>query len=207
MGISGKLGIWLHAFLTNRKQAVVVNGTKSMPADVKSGVPQGSVLGPLFFLVLIGDIDREVAISFVSRFADDTRAVNGISTNADVCDLQVYLDAIYHWADETNMEFNNTKFECLRYGCNNDLKPCTSYKTKSGEWITEVDHVKDLGVTLSSIGNFKEHIKNVLSTANQLCGWVLWTLITRKTLPMMTLWKTTIQAGLLLPVVVSTQER
>ena len=61
MGISGKLGRWIHAFLTNRKQAVVVNGTKSMPADVKSGVPQGSVLGPLLFLVLIGDIDREVA--------------------------------------------------------------------------------------------------------------------------------------------------
>ena len=68
MGISGKLGRWLHAFLTNRKQAVVVNGTKSMPADVKSGVPQGSVLGPLLFLVLIGDIDREVTTSFVSSF-------------------------------------------------------------------------------------------------------------------------------------------
>ena len=126
MGISGKLGIWIHAFLTNRKQAVVVNGTKSMPADVKSGVPQGSVFGPLLFLVLIGDIDREVATAFVSSFADDTRAANGISTNADVCDLQVDLDAIYHWADDNNMEFNNTKFECLRYGCNNDLKACTS---------------------------------------------------------------------------------
>ena len=118
-----------------------------MPADVKSGVPQGSVLGPLLFLVLIGDIDREVTTSFVSSFADDTRAVNGISTNADVCDLQVDLDAIYHWADENNMEFNNTKFECLRYG-------------------------------------------------NQLCGWVLRTFNTRKTLPMMTLWKTLIRSRL-----------
>ena len=196
MGISGKLGRWLHAFLTNRKQAVVVNGTKSMPADVKSGVPQGSVLGPLLFLVLIGDIDREVATSFVSSFADDTRAVNGISTNAHICDLQVDLDAIYHWADENNMEFNNTKFECLRYGYNNDLKACTSYKVKSGEWITEVDHAKDLGVTLNSNGNFKEHLKNVLSTANQLCGWVLRTFNTRKTLPMMTLWKTLIRSRL-----------
>ena len=94
------------------------------------------------------------------------------------------------------MEFNNTKFECLRYGCNNDLKACTSYKAKSGECITEVDNAKDLGVTLSSNGNFKEHIKNVLSTATQLCGWVLRTFNTRKTLPMMTLWKALIRSRL-----------
>ena len=90
--------------VTKRKQALVVNGTKSMPADVKSGVPHGSVLGPLLFLVLICDIDREVATAFVSSFADGTRAANGISTNADVCDLQVDLDVIYHWADENTME-------------------------------------------------------------------------------------------------------
>ena len=94
MGISGKLGRWLHALLTYRKQAVVVNGTKCMPADVKSGVPQGSVLGPLLFLVLIGDIDREVATAFVSSVADDTRAANGNSANAEMCDLQVDLDDI-----------------------------------------------------------------------------------------------------------------
>ncbi len=75
---------------------MVVNGTKSMPTDVKSGVPQVSVLGPLLFLVLIGDIDREVATAFVSSFADATRAANGISSNEDVCDLQVDIDAIYH---------------------------------------------------------------------------------------------------------------
>ena len=56
--------------------------------------------------------------------------------------------------------------------------------------------MKDLGVTLSSNGNFKEHIKNVLSTANQLCGWVLRTFHTRKALPMMTLWKTLIRSRL-----------
>ena len=100
---------------------------------------EGSVLGPLLFLVLIGDIDREVATpgtAFVSSFADDTRAANGISTNADVCDLQVDLDAIYHWADDNNKEFN---------------------KAKSGECITEVDHATDLGVTLCSNGNFRGH--------------------------------------------------
>ena len=73
LGISGKIGRWIHSFLTGRKQSVVVNGTKSPAADVLSGVPQGSVIGPILFLILIGDIDQDVAHSFISSFADDTR--------------------------------------------------------------------------------------------------------------------------------------
>ena len=120
MGISWKLGRWLHAFLSNRKQTVAVIMVRRVyTSRCQVWSSTGSVIGPLLFLVLIGEIDREVATAFVSRFADDTRAANGISTNADVCDLQVDIDAIYHWADENNMEFNNTKYECLRYGCNN----------------------------------------------------------------------------------------
>ena len=78
----------------------------------------------------------------------------------------------------------------------NDLKACASYKAKSGECITEIYHAKDLGVTLSSNCNFKEHVNNVLSTANQLCGWVLRTFSTRKPLPMTTLLKTLIRSRL-----------
>ena len=70
-----------------------VNGRKSMAANVKSGV-QGSVVGPLLFLVLIGDIDRDVATVFVSSFADDTRAANGFPTKACVRDLRVDLEVI-----------------------------------------------------------------------------------------------------------------
>ena len=72
LGISGKLGRWLQSFLTDRTQTVLVNGARSRSCHVKSGVPQGSVIGPLLFLVLIGDIDANVATSFVSSFADDT---------------------------------------------------------------------------------------------------------------------------------------
>ena len=94
------------------------------------------------------------------------------------------------------MEFHNTTFACLRYGCNNGLKACTSYTAKSVECITEVDHAKVLGVTLSRNDYFKEHIQHILCTANQLCGWVLRTFNTRKTLPMMTLWNTLIRCRL-----------
>ena len=77
LNIDGKVGRWLHSFLTNRFQSVIVNGTKSAPASVVSGVPQGSVIGPLLFLVLI---DKDIAHSFLSSFADDTRVGKGIYT-------------------------------------------------------------------------------------------------------------------------------
>ena len=78
LGIGGKLGRWLYDFLSNRSQTVIVNGIKSKRIFVTSGVPQGSVLGPLLFLILIGDIDKDVQHSFVSSFADDTRAFKSV---------------------------------------------------------------------------------------------------------------------------------
>ena len=77
IGITGKLGRWIYSFLTGRKQSVLVNGTRSTPSQVLSGVPQGSVIGPLLFLVFIGDIDEFVKNSFLSSFADDTRVAQG----------------------------------------------------------------------------------------------------------------------------------
>ena len=82
--------------------------------EISSGVPQGSVLGPLLFLVLIGDIDKDITSTFVSSFADDTRVAKDISSVEDVETLQLDLQSIYEWGEENNMEFNFPKFETLR---------------------------------------------------------------------------------------------
>ena len=87
-GIGGKLGLWLEAFLTQRVQQVIVDGQISASKQVMSGVLQGSVLGPLLFLILIGDIDSDVVRSFVSSFADDTRVGDGICSSQDMKSLQ-----------------------------------------------------------------------------------------------------------------------
>ena len=76
-----------------------------------SGVPQGSVLGPLLFLILIADIDAEVIHAIIKSFADDTRAMKGINTKEDVATLQWELEKIYKWSDENNMGLNDKKFE------------------------------------------------------------------------------------------------
>jgi hypothetical protein len=81
--------------LTNREQAVLVNGVTGNLFEVMSGVPQGSVLGPLLFLVLISDIDQGIVSAFISSFADDTRAAKGITTLEDVKALQTDLQAIF----------------------------------------------------------------------------------------------------------------
>ena len=196
IGISGKMGKWIYSFLTDRKQAVIVNGTKSSLSDVRSGVPQGSVLGPLLFLVLIGDIDKGIRSSFVSSFADDTRVSKGIRSVGDVEALQSDLQSIYKWADENNMEFNFHKFESLRYGNNDGIKESTSYRSKCNEGIKTVDHAEDLGITMSSSGNFRQHISTMIDAAQQLSGWVLRTFTTRKRDLMLLLWKSLIRSKL-----------
>ena len=113
LGVRGKILQWIKSFLTSRTQRVMVNGYLSEPAPVISGVPQGSVIGPLLFLILIGDIDQDIATSFVSSFADDTRLSRGLSGVTDASALQTDLEKVYQWAIDNNMVFNAKKFEAL----------------------------------------------------------------------------------------------
>ena len=196
LGITGKLGRWIHSFLTGRKQYVTVQGWRSEPTEVKSGVPQGSVLGPLLFLVLIGDINKEVAKSFVSSFADDTRVGHYISSQADAKALQADLNAIYKWATTNNMQFNSDKFECIRYGTDNILKENNTYVSDTGCTIETKETIKDLGVTISCDGTFKAHILNTVETAKKLCGWILRTFKTRKAVTMVPLFKSLVLSKL-----------
>ena len=83
-GIRGKLHDWLTAYLQNRSQFVVVNGEKSYPAEVKSGVPQGSVLGPLLFILYLNDLHSYINHSTVRSFADDTRILKEIKNTNDI---------------------------------------------------------------------------------------------------------------------------
>ena len=116
IGIGGKVAKWIFSFLHDRKQVVIVNGTKSKCVPILSGVPQGSVLGPLLFLIMMMGIDTDLKYSFLSSFTDDTRASKGINDIMDTFKLQRDLNVIYYWAAENNMEFNDCKFEHIKYG-------------------------------------------------------------------------------------------
>ena len=102
-----------------------------------SGVPQGSVLGPLLFLLLIGDIDEGLLIAILSSFADDTRMMSPARTLHQMSKFQEDLDTVFEWAKTNKMEFNNTKFELMRYCLfDDDLKECTNYVSNSGSTST-----------------------------------------------------------------------
>ena len=193
MGICGKLGLFLHNFLTDRNQTVLANGKKSTPSLVKSGVPQGTVLGPILFLILINDIDQNIH-SNVSLFADDTRIARAVSTEEDVELLQADLDQVYCWQEVNNMEFNSRKFELMRYGKNKILKESTSYFTPNWELIIEEkESLRDLGVIMSNDASFSSHVEHVCGKVRQKSGWILRTFHTRQTWFLKLLWKTLVQ--------------
>ena len=194
LGITNTLGKWIHSFLTNRSQVVAIKGAISQITEVVSGVPQGSVLGPLLFLIHITDINSSVTHSSVRSFADDTRIQCEITDINSAVRLQDDLNAIYAWAEENNMSFNNSKFELLRYGKNEAIKNQTSYKTLSGAAIEEKKMVRDLGVVITSDAMFGTHIGQVVRKCRMQMGWILRTFTCRDELSMLTLYR-----SLLLP--------
>ena len=112
-GIRGTTLNWIQNFLTNRTQKVVVDGSSSESARVKSGVPQGTVFGPLLFLTYINDLPSTVS-SQVRLFADDCLLYRPIKCRADQEKLQRDLSALQDWADRWGMCFNPSKCSVLR---------------------------------------------------------------------------------------------
>ena len=189
LGIKGKVGKWIYNFLSERQQYVTVNGKMSKKASVISGVPQGSVLGPLLFLIMISDIDKDIISSIIRTFADDTKVIQEVSSPEDCQILQQSLNKVYEWADTNNMKFNITKFNLLRYGPNEDLKRNTPYKNSDDEDIQEEKSVRDLGVQMSNDLTFTEHISSSSLKCMRLVYWILRTFKTRRKDPLLKLYK------------------
>ncbi|KAL8613962.1 hypothetical protein ACOMHN_023198 [Nucella lapillus] len=111
-GIKGKTNKWIKSFQSNRRQAVVVDGEKAEFSSVKSGVPQGSVLGPCLFLVYINDLPKNLN-SKVRIFADDTAIYSTITADADIKQLQNDLQNLEVWENKWDMAFHPDKCTTL----------------------------------------------------------------------------------------------
>ena len=198
--VLGKVGVWLGKFLDSnqRKQAVAVEGRLSDLSPVISGVPQGTVLGPILFLLHISGIAREVSPeSTVSSYVDDTRVTRCMTNPLPDCmALQEDLQAVYRWAEDVNMIFNGDKFEVLRFWPGSEPKPAHTYVDPDGNSIEEKSSLRDLGVQISSDLTFSIHIENVVAAATKMVGWVCRTFRRRSRKLMTTVWKSLIQSKL-----------
>ena len=186
LGIRGKINTWIEGFLKKRQQQVVIRGFKSTAIWCTSGVPQGSVLGPLLFLILMYDITKDIRHSILSSFADDTKVWKGVDGNKARILLQDDLDTIYEWAESNNMKFNSDKFQVVRFS------PETStcyYYDDAGELIDQLEVVKDLGVYIAANLSFHHHIQLVANKGKRMSGWIFRTFFTRCPAVMLTLLK------------------
>ena len=145
--INGKLLQWVERWLQGRTQRTVLNGKGSEWQPVKSGVPQGSVLGPLAFIIFINDIDEMAGdISIINKFADDTKCGHVVRDEHDLELLQNCLDRLVNWTVKWGMEFNVNKCKVMRVG-RTDLP--LNY-TMNGVVLEQSEEEKDIGVVVQA---------------------------------------------------------
>ena len=175
-GIKNHILNWVKAFLGDRTQRVVIRGTASEQFKVTSGVPQGSVLGPILFLIFINDLPLEI-ISPLSLFADDTKIFTRIISEMSKTHpranygsevLQKDLNSIMEWANKWKMEFNVDKCKVMHLG---RLNPKHTY-TMGGRNLAATSAEKDLGVTFDERLEFDKHITGIVNKANRMLGMI-----------------------------------
>jgi hypothetical protein len=169
-GVRGPILSWIQDFLSGRSQSVVCEGNQSPPADVVSGVPQGTVLGPLLFLAYINDMPTTTSSS-IRLFADDALVYRNINSNEDAAKLQEDLNLLQSWEKKWQMEFNLDKCEVLRLTQKRKNTIESDYSIH-GQTLKTVSEAKYLGVTLDSKLTFNTHIDNICKKANRTRAFV-----------------------------------
>lgn len=168
--ISGCYSNWIEAFLCGRKQGVIVNGEESSWKSVTSGIPQGSVLGPLLFVLYINDLP--LAINNESTpylFADDTKVFHEIKTNNDCRSFQEDIFSLHDWSEKWMLRFHPDKCKAMRIGKSTvDLYDYSL--SKNGTIMDRAESEKDVGVIIDNKLSFDQHISEKVNKANSVMG-------------------------------------
>ena len=173
-GISDKVLAWITDFLSSRTQTVVVNSAESKEAPVTSGIPQGSVLGPLLFVLYINDLPS-VVMNPIRLFADDTKIFTRSEIDGATDSLQDDLTSLQDWSTKWCLRFHPEKCHVVKLGNRKSEALYTMTGTNAaGEEIdiilTESEVEKDLGVNIDNKLCFKQHVSQATSKANRVLG-------------------------------------
>lgn len=159
---------WIESFLANRSQFVTANGHDSPHSDVQSGVPQGSVLGPLLFLIYINDLPSAIT-SDVHLFADDCVILREITNEYDISLLQADLNNVSEWCRLWRMELNINKCKFLRVSRSNDNLPVYYLNNVA---LESTNSYKYLGLHITSKLTWNHHVEYIINQANRLMGYL-----------------------------------
>ncbi len=157
LGISGKMWRWFHEYLSSRRQLVSINGIHSTLLPVSSGVPQGSILGPMLFLIYINDLPLSVIHSNIHLFADDTKCSHMIKSQSDAIQLQSDLDRLTHWSLFWRLLFNEKKCVLMQFCRNPRALVVDSTYQIAGKQITPKENHRDLGLILQQNLDWSNH--------------------------------------------------
>ena len=167
--VTGKIHNWISNWLHDRKQRVVINGKCSEWKNVISGVPQGSVLGPLAFVVFINDLDfAAMSINVINKFADDTKLGNVTNSIIDCEAMQTCLDNLCDWAAKWGMKFNEKKCKVIHFGREN---PGFDYHMNNITLPVTHDET-DVGVVIQNTLKPSKHCAQVARKANAILGTI-----------------------------------
>ena len=156
-GVSGQLLTWFANYLSGRLQRVVIDGATSQWAPVTSGVPQGSLLGPLLFIIFINGLpDVAIGDVFTSLYADDTKVYRNINTIEDCMSMQKTLTNMDTWTGHNNIRFNASKCKALTITRKKSLLNFI-YKVDNVE-LERVSTEKDVGVNITNSLTWNTHI-------------------------------------------------
>ena len=167
LGIDGPAANWIESWLGNRRQRVVVNGQVSEWSPVTSGVPQGSVLGPLLFIIYVNDMDDGITAK-ISKFADDTKLGMNVAKQENIEELQEDLKRLGEWSDKWQMPFNVEKCKVMHTGHRN---PHAQYDLLGGR-LESTETEKDLGVVISSDLKFSKQCIEAEKKAQRILGYI-----------------------------------
>jgi hypothetical protein len=175
LGITGKLLSWIKCFLTKRSQVVKVGSHESTSEFVSSGVPQGSVLGPLLFLIFINDIVQVINHCGIKIFADDTKIYFKVKYDADHDKFAYDVRKIFGWAHKNRLNVAMQKCHILHIGARNPCRPLYV----DGIMLDETCSTKDLGIIMSTTLRFSEHIHAITQAAYQRSGLIFRCFVSR----------------------------